>query len=288
MSFAVEHGMSERRACTLAGLHRSTNRYRTKLRFGDSELLERLKSLREKHSRFGIPRMVALLRQSGFLVNHKRVERLWRAAGYQVIRRRKRSWKRPKKVEVQQPEIEAPQLAEYPDHVWSYDFIEDGLVDGRKLRILNVLDEYTREWLAVKAGVSMSGRAVVSVLVPLFRERGAPGFVRSDNGGEFIAAEVKEALRLAGATPAYIAPGSPWQNGFVESFHGKLRDECLDREVFVSVKETQVCLEGQRRFYNEERPHSSLGYASPRAFRRRWGERQEEHEKDITPQSKTA
>ncbi len=146
------------------------------------------------------------------------------------------------------------------------------------MRILNILDEFTREWLAVKAGASMSGRAVASALERLFHERGVPAFVRSDNGSEFIAAEVKEALIAVGAMPSYIAPGSPWQNGFVESFHGKLRDEYLDREAFVSIKESQVCLEQQRRFYNEERPHSSLGYSAPAAFSRGW---QEQHERKM-------
>jgi len=271
--FALERGLSERRACLLANLHRSSRRYRAKPRSGDAELRRRLQILREKHPRFGAPRVLALLQASGLTLNHKRVERLWRVAGFQVIRRRKR-WKRAK---VQaQPNV--PCIAERPNHVWCYDFIEDGLIDGRKMRILNILDEFTREWLAVKAGASMSGRAVASALERLFHERGVPAFVRSDNGGEFIAAEVKEALIAVGAMPSYIAPGSPWQNGFVESFHGKLRDEYLDREAFVSIKESQVCLEQQRHFYNEERPHSSLGYSAPAAFRRGW---QEQHERKM-------
>lgn len=167
-----------------------------------------------------------------------------------------------------QPQV--PCVAERPDHVWTYDFVEDALLDGRKMRILNILDEFTREWLAVKVGASMSGKAVVSVLRPVFAERGAPAFVRSDNGSEFIAWEVREALEEVGATPAFITPGSPWQNGFVESFHGRLRDECLDREAFLTLKETQVCLEGHRTFYNERRPHSSIGYIAPAEFRRLW------------------
>jgi transposase InsO family protein len=266
VDFAVERGFSQRRATALAGVHRSSARYRAVPRTADTALLTRLLQLKAAHPRFGVPRILALLRAEGRKVNHKRVQRLWSAAGLQVPRRRRRQFKKPP-VEAQSP---VPCAAERPNHVWSYDFIEDGLLDGRKLRILNVLDEFTREWLAVKVGASLSGKAVVSVLCPLFGERGCPAFVRSDNGGEFIAAEVKEALRAAGTTPAFIAPGSPWQNGFVESFHGKLRDECLDREVFLTVKETQVCLERQRRFYNEERPHSALGYVPPAAFRHGW------------------
>ena len=270
MAFATGRGVSERRASVLASAHRSSARYKAKGRTAaaaaDAELLERLRRIRDLHPRFGVPRVVALLRAEGQGVNHKRVERLWRGAGFQVPRRRRRVWKGPKV----EPQPRVPCVAERPNHAWTYDFIEDGLLDGRKLRILNVLDEFTREWLAVRAGASMSGKAVVSVLCPLFSERGAPAFVRSDNGGEFIAVEVKQALEAVGARPAFIAPGSPWQNGFVESFHGKLRDECLDREAFLTVKETQVCLEGHRRFYNEERPHSSLGYIAPAAFRREW------------------
>lgn len=262
--------MSERRAAALAGVNRSSARYKPTRReaatAADAELLERLLQIRDAHPRFGVPRVVALLRAQGKVVNHKRVERLWRAAGFQVPRRRRKAWKRSKV----EPQPQVPCVAERPNHVWAYDFMEDGLMDGRKVRILNVLDEFTREWLAVKVGASMSGKAVVSVLCPLFQERGVPAFVRNDNGGEFIASEVRAALEAVGTRPAFIAPGAPWQNGFVESFHGKLRDECLDREAFASLRESQVCLEGHRRFYNEERPHSSLGYVAPAVFRKEW------------------
>jgi len=270
VQFAVEHGLSQRRAILLTGVNRSSARYQAQPKTRDAELLARLLQLKAARPRFGVPRILALLKAEGKAVNHKRLERLWKAAGLQVPRRKRRPFKRAK-VEAQ-PAV--PCVAAYPNQVWTYDFIEDGLMDGRKLRILNILDEFTREWLAVKAGASMSGKGVVAVLGPLFAERGAPAFLRSDNGGEFIALEVKAALEAVGATPSYIAPGAPWQNGFVESFHGKLRDECLDREVFLTVKETQVCLEQQRRFYNEERPHSSLGYVSPAAFRLAWDEKQ--------------
>jgi len=265
----VARGLSERRVVSLIGFSRSSVRYKAKPS-KDAPLLARLHEFKAKHPRFGVPRIVALLKSEGRAVNHKKVERLWRVAGLQVLRRRRRPFKKSK-VEAQ-PTL--PCTAEYPNHVWTYDFIEDGLMDGRKLRILNILDEFTREWLAVKAGVVMSGKAVARVLRPLFQERGIPAFLRSDNGGEFIASEVKTTLTAVGATPAYIAPGSPWQNGFVESFHGKLRDECLDREVFVTLTETQVCLEAHRRFYNAERPHSSLGYVSPVVFRRAWEAKQ--------------
>lgn len=270
VQFAVARGLSERRAIVLTGVNRSSARYQAQPKTRDAELLARLLQFKAVRPRFGVPRILALLKAEGKAVNHKRLERLWKAAGLQVPRRKRRPFRRAK-VEAQ-PAV--PCVAAYPNHVWTYDFIEDGLLDGRKLRILNILDEFTREWLAVKAGASMSGKAVVAVLGPLFAARSVPAFLRSDNGGEFIALEVKAALAAVGATPSYIAPGSPWQNGFVESFHGKLRDECLDREAFLTVKETQVCLEKHRRFYNEERPHSSLGYVSPATFRRAWDEKQ--------------
>ena len=161
-----------------------------------AQLLERLRQIRDAHPRFGVPRVLALLRARGQAVNHKRVERLWRAAGFQVVRRRKRAWKRPKA----EPQPDVPCTAERPNHVWTYDIIEDGLMDGRKLRMLNVLDEFTRQWLAVKVGASLSGKAVAGVLTLLFRERGTPAFVRSDNGGEFIAAQVNPSHDLRAVT----------------------------------------------------------------------------------------
>jgi putative transposase len=246
-------------------------RYRAVVRSQDAELLTKLRQIKEQYPRFGVPRVVVLLKAAGApcdAINRKRIERLWRVAGLQVARRKRK--KRPPKPE----RTTIPCKAESPNHVWTYDFIEDALLDGRKIRILNILDEFTREWIAVKVGISMSAKAVVSVLIPLFQKHGAPMFVRSDNGGEFIATEVKEALKAAGASPAYIDPGSPWQNGFVESFHGKLRDEFLDQETFLTVREAQVCLEGRRQFYNEVRPHSALSYLSPNAFRQKWTENQ--------------
>ncbi len=158
--------------------------------------------------------------------------------------------------------------------MWSYDFQEDALASGRKLRLLSILDEFTREWLSVSVGVSLTSQAVLAALKPLFAMRGAPCFVRSDNGSEFIAGEVQAWLKDSGSAPQYIDPGCPWQNGFQESFHGKVRDELLNREVFVSVAEAQARLEAHRRWYNEERPHSSLQYLPPSKFAKRWQQRQ--------------
>lgn len=260
--------MSQRHACRLAEVARSSARYQPHPR-DDQPLREQLERIKLKHPRFGIPRAHALLRADGQSINHKRVERVWRRSGLQVPQR-------PKKRRIRTGRS-VPCQAEHPNHVWSYDFQEDGLLSGRKLRLLSVLDEFTREWLSVTVGVSLTSQAVLAALKPLFAMRGVPRFVRSDNGPEFIAAEVQAWLQSNGSAPHYIDPGCPWQNGFQESFHGKLRDELLDREVFASVGEAQVRLGTHRRWYNEERPHSSLKYRPPAAFARDW---QQEHRQE--------
>ena len=269
VSQAVERGLSQRKACRLAILARSSARYQAHPR-DDQPLREQLEQIKHKYPRFGVPRAHALLRAGGQVINHKRVERVWRKHGLQVPQR-------PKKRKIRTGRG-VPCQAEHPNHVWSYDFQADGLLSGRKLRILSVFDEFTREWLSVTVGVSLTSQAVVMALKPLFASRGIPRFVRSDNGPEFIAAEVQSWLRESGSAPHYIDPGCPWQNGFQESFHGKLRDELLDREVFATVPEAQVRLETQRRWYNEERPHSSLKYMPPAAFARAWRQENREHQ----------
>lgn len=236
----------------------------------DQTLTEQLEQIKQKYPRFGVPRAHALLRAEGQDINRKRVERVWRKSGLQVPKRRKkRKIKTGRRV---------PCQAERPNHVWSYDFQEDALLSGRKIRLLNVLDEFTREWLSVTVGVSLTSQSVIAALRPLFTTRAVPSFVRSDNGPEFIAAEVRQWLAQSGSAPYYIDPGCPWQNGFQESFHGKLRDELLDREVFASVQEARVCLGTHRLWYNEERPHSSLKYLPPAIFARVWHENQQKSE----------
>jgi putative transposase len=244
-------------------------------------LLEELQTLKQKYPRFGIRRVHALLNQARLKnsgqainhkpINHKRVERVWRKHELQVPQR-------PKKRKIKTGRT-VPCQAQHPDHVWSYDFQADALLSGRTIRLLNILDEFTREWLSVTVGVSLTSQAVIAALKPLFAVRGVPSFVRSDNGPEFIATEVKTWLQESGTVPHYIDPGCPWQNGFQESFHGKLRDELLDREVFLSVAEAQVHLETHRRWYNEERPHSSLKYQAPLVFRQAWQPSQPQDEK---------
>lgn len=210
-------------------------------------------------------------------INHKRVQRLWCQHGFQVPQR-------PKKRKIKTGRS-VPCQAERPDQVWSYDFQEDALVSGRKVRLLNILDEFTREWLSVTVGVSWTSQAVIAALVPLFALRAVPSFVRSDNGPEFIAAEVKAWLECQGSAPYYIEPGCPWQNGFTESFHGKLRDELLNREEFASVKEAQVRLASHQLWYNQERPHSSLKYLTPQAFKQAWQQKQNQEQEAQEPSS---
>ena len=232
----------------------------------DATLTAELAQIKGKYPRFGIRRAHALLRADGQVINRKRVERVWRKSGFQVPQRAKKRKIRTGRT--------VPCQAERPNQVWSYDFQEDALVSGRKLRLLSILDEFTREWLSVTVGVSLTSRAVLAALKPLFAFHGAPGFVRSDNGPEFIAAEVKAWLQESGSAPHYIDPGCPWQNGFQESFHGKVRDELLNRELFVSVAEAQAHLEAHRHWYNEERPHSSLKYLPPSKFTQNWKQNQ--------------
>ena len=235
----------------------------------DVTLAAKIVQIKEKYPRFGIRRAHALLRRDDQNINRKRVERVWCKSGLQVP-------PRPKKRKIKTGRS-VPCQAQRPNQVWSYDFQEDGLLSGRKLRLLNILDEFTREWLSVSVGISLTSQAVLAALTPLFSLRGAPCFLRSDNGPEFIATEVQAWLKESGSAPHYIDPGCPWQNGFAESFHGKLRDEFLSREVFASVEEAQVRLEIQRRWYNEERPHSSLNYRPPAAFARDWRQEQVEN-----------
>lgn len=230
----------------------------------DIALATELAKIKDKYPRFGIRRAHALLRADGQVINRKRVARVWQKSGFQVPQR-------PKKRKIRTGGT-VPCQAERPNHVWSYDFQADALVSGRKLRLLSILDEFTREWLSVTVGVSLTSQAVLAALKPLFVSRGVPCFVRSDNGSEFIAAEVQAWLQDSGSAPQYIDPGCPWQNGFQESFHGKVRDELLNREVFVSVAEAQARLEAHRRWYNQERPHSSLKYLPPNKFAERFAE----------------
>ena len=254
----AEFGVPERRACRVLGQHRSTQRKPPSAPDDEAALTADIVALATRYGRYGYRRITALLRQAGWRVNRKRVERLWRREGLKVPR------KQPKKGRLWLGDGSCLRLRpERPNHVWSYDFVEDRTHDGRKYRMLNVIDEFTRECLAIRVGRRLNSIDVVDLLSDLFILRGVPGHVRSDNGPEFIAKAVRAWIGEVGATTAYIEPGSPWENGYCESFNGKLRDELLDGEVFYSLAEAKVVIESWRRHYNSHRPHSALGYRPP-------------------------
>jgi putative transposase len=250
--------ISERRACRVLGQARATQRRRPQVRDDEDALTTRVVQLAACFGRYGYRRVTALLRREGFRVNHKRVERIWRREGLRVPQ------KQPKKGRIWLNDGSCLRLRpEHPNHVWSYDFVHDRTRDGRGIRILCVIDEYTRECLSLQAARNLNSADVLRVLDDLFIQRGIPGHIRSDNGAEFTAQAVRRWLQTLEVQPLFIEPGSPWENGFVESFNGKLRDELLARELFDTLKEAQILLEVWRREYNTIRPHSALGYRSP-------------------------
>ena len=253
-------GVSERFACRVLGQHRSTQRKIAKTAEDEAALTADIVALALLYGRYGYRRIAALLREAGWAVNVKRVERIWRREGLKVPAKqpkRKRLWLNDGSCIRLRPER--------PNHVWSYDFVEDRTHDGRKYRMLNVIDEFTRECLAIRIDRKLNSTAVIEVLSDLFILRGVPGHIRSDNGPEFIAKAVQDWIGAVGAKTAYIEPGSPWENGYCESFNSKLRDELLNGEIFYSLKEAKIVIEAWRRHYNEVRPHSSLGYRPPAA-----------------------
>lgn len=215
-------------------------------------------ALAEDYGRYGYRRVTAMLREEGFRVNHKRVERLWRREGLKVPQRqpkRKRLWLNGGSCIRLRPR--------YRNHIWSYDFMADRTSDGRALKLLTIIDEYNRECLAIDVSRHITSEEVLERLAQLFVERGTPCYLRSDNGPEFVAKAVRAWLGKLGVGTLYIEPGSPWENGYVESFNGKLRDELLAREVFDTLLESKVLVARWRRHYNEVRPHSALGYRPP-------------------------
>jgi transposase InsO family protein len=213
------------------------------------------------HPRYGYRRITALLRREGWPVNRKRIHRLWRQEGLKVPRKqrkRRRLGHSANGILRRRPE--------HPNHVWCYDFLKDQTTDGRPLKLLPIEDEYTRECLALDVARSITAQDVIRTLGRLFAERGAPGFLRSDNGPEFIAQALRDWLPRSGVQTLYIAPGAPWENAYSESLNSRLRDELLNRELFTSVLEARVITEDYRQEYNQRRPHSALGYQTPAAF----------------------
>jgi transposase InsO family protein len=251
-------GVSERRACRTLGQPRSTQRKARVVSADEAALTEAVVLLAAEYGRYGYRRITALLRAEGWRVNAKRVERIWRREGLKVPRRQ------PKRGRLWLNDGSCVRLRPcWPGHVWAYDFVQDRTHDGRRFRMLTVIDEYTRECLAVVVARRLTSDDVLQVLTDLFVERGPPGHIRSDNGPEFVAKVVRGWLGRVGVTTLFIEPGSPWENGYNESFNGKLRDELLDREIFYSLREAEVLIERWRRHYNTVRPHSALGYRPP-------------------------
>lgn len=250
--------LSERRVCRALGQHRSTQRQVPRGRDDEEQLTADLIELARRYGRYGYRKIAALLRDAGWVVNDKRVERIWRREGLKVPA------KQPKRGRLWLNDGSCVRLRpERANHVWSCDFVEDRTHDGRKIRMLNVIDEFTHECLSIRVARRLNSTDVIDVLWDLFVLRGVPGHVRSDNGPEFIAKAVQDWIAAVGAKTAYIAPGSPWENGYVESFNARLRDELLDGEIFYSLREAQIVIESWRRHYNTIRPHGSIGYKPP-------------------------
>lgn len=214
--------------------------------------------LATQYGRYGYKRVTHLLRDAGWHVNHKRIERLWHREGLKVPH------KQPKRGRLWLNDGSCVRLrAEYPNHVWSYDFVHDRTHDGRTYRTLNIIDEFSKECLAIRVKRKLSSIDVIDVLTDLFILRGPPAYIRSDNGAEFTAQAVRDWIAAVGAETAYIEPGSPWENGYIESFNARFRDELLNGEIFYTLKEAQIVIEQWRIHYNTKRPHSALGYRPP-------------------------
>jgi putative transposase len=253
--------VSERWACRVVGQHRSTERYQPKRAVDDAGLRERLREISVARPRWGYRRAHALLVGDGWEINRKRVQRLWREEGLRVPQRKR------KRRRLGESTVPASRLAaERPDHVWALDYQHDQTADGQTIRLLNVVDEFTREALAMLVARSIDADATVAVLERLVAERGAPTQIRCDNGTELTSHALSDWCRFSHAGIVYIEPGSPWQNPYVESFNGKVRDELLDVEEFSCLAEARVVIEDWRQDYNQCRPHSSLGMRSPAAF----------------------
>jgi putative transposase len=240
------------------GQARSTQHRIDEISGEEARLVTDITTLATKYGRYGYRRITALLRERGWRVNHKRVERIWRREGLKVPQ------KQPKRGRLWLNDGSCIRLRpERPDHVWSYDFVTDRTAEGRAFKILTVLDEYTRECLATLVERRLTSLDVIDQLFHLFVFRGIPEHVRSDNGPEFTAEAVRSWLNRLGAKTLFIEPGSPWENGYIESFNGKLRDELLNREIFTTLTEAKVLIADWRKEYNQFRPHSSLHYRPP-------------------------
>jgi len=260
---AVEHaknvlGVSERQACRALSVNRNTIRGAPDKREKDAEIRKKIIAMAERYGRVGYRMITAMLRNEGEIVNHKKVERIWREEGLKLPH------KQPKKKRLWLTDGSCIRLrAERQNHVWSYDFVEEKTVDGRRARILNIMDEYTRECLASIPRRSWKDGAVIEVLANLMFQHGIPEYMRSDNGSEFSNKRIRKWLDKAGVITVFIEPGSPWENGYIESFNSRMRDEFLNGEIFGNMYELKVLIDRWVRYYNEIRPHSSLGGKPP-------------------------
>jgi putative transposase len=260
--YAMSRGLSERASCTLIQVPRSMLRYERRQPVRDAPLRAQIRRLAIRHRRFGYRRIAALLRREGESVNDKRVHRLCKAEGLSVLRRRARR-------RVVRP-VPMPSHDGAPNVVWACDFVFDRCQNGHVLRCLTLLDEGTRECLAISVEASQPAGRVIATLEAAIAAYGRPCFLRTDNGPEFVAEALDRWAKRAGIGHTFNEPGKPWQNGKNESFNGKFRDECLNGELFASRREAKVIIEAYRRSYNEERPHSALGYATPTEERNRY------------------
>lgn len=250
--------VSERRACQTIGQMRSVYRYRPRPNPKQDELRERVIQVAPEYSRYGYRQVTNILNQEGFEVGKDRVYRIWREEGLKVPQ------KAPKRGRLWLADGSSIRMRpEHRNHVWSYDFVADRTHDGRPYKILNIIDEYSRECLASFVSRRIRSQDVILVLSELFLRHGCPEYIRSDNGPEFIADRLKRWLKQLQVQPLYIEPGSPWENGYCESFNGKMRYELLDVEIFYSLLEAQIIIEKWRVHYNTKRPHSSLGGKPP-------------------------
>lgn len=255
VALACEQGISQRCGCQLLSVTRSALRYQSKQTLQDELLLKRMRQLALQHPRYGYRRIWALLRRAGERINHKRVHRLWKLHGLSLAHKRKRKRRNPSNPR--------PLAATRPNQVWAYDFVHDHCENGRALKCLGIVDEYTRECLALEPDSRINARRVIEILKTTMQQYGTPQYLRSDHGPEFVATAVQTWLADNEVHTAYTQPGKPWQNGVNESFFDKLRDECLNMECFAHLTEARVVLGAFRKHYNEQRPHSSLGYQTP-------------------------
>lgn len=253
-----KYGVSERQACRVLKQGRGTQRYQPACRTDEDALTEAIIALASEYGRYGYRRITAKLVEAGWQVGKDRVQRIWRREGLKVPQKQRprgRLWLNDGSCVRLRPER--------ANHVWSYDFVSGKTHDGRTLRMLTLIDEYTRESLAIRVARRLGRYEVIETLADVMLFRGTPENIRSDNGPEFVAKELRQWLAKLGTGTLYIEPGSPWENGYCESFNGKLRDECLNGEIFYSLKEAQIVIEKWRIEYNTKRPHSALGYRPP-------------------------